>query len=109
MRDFFGWGTEGEETPLETVIRELSEEISCEVSNINFLLSCEVEHVLDGQKYHIIWHFFSWTIEESNLDKIEFYEGKKLWFFSLHDIATMQNIVPRVRDLIQYAEDQYSK
>ena len=84
-----GVGEKGE-TPLQTIKREIKEEIGCKVSNINFLFETHLNpNVL---------YTFQGEIKKEVKD-IDLTEGQKIQYFKFKEIKEL-HLIPMVKKLI---------
>lgn len=87
-----GGAIESGEMPLEALIREIKEEISCEVKDIKFL----------GKRYDPKFDckvfMFKGEISD-NLEQIKLYEGEKLGFFNFEDLNKLP-MPPQLKEFV---------
>ena len=100
MWGLFGGGIEPNESPLETIKRELAEEINIDVFNIKEIYSKKVVHNIQGKQYEITGYYFVGKTNKKDLSGIILNEGQKVSFFSLEEISQMENVSPSIKELI---------
>jgi len=106
MWGLFGGGIDPGEKPMETIKRELAEEIDINVFDIEQIYSQKVVHNIQGQKYEITGYYFVGKTDINDLLNISLYEGQKASFFSLEEIVQKDNISPSIKKLIRVCKDK---
>ncbi len=100
MWGLLGGGSEKNEKPIDTVKREIKEELDIEVFNIKHLHSKKKIHIVRGKKYEINGHYFLGKTNVKDLSNIILNEGQKALFFSIDEIMKIKNVSPTIRELI---------
>ncbi len=96
--DLLGGGTEGNETPEETVRREVFEEVGLSLDKVELLKKREVMHTVGDKKYTINSYIF---LAEIDIPKKELQttEGQGLRWFTIKETEKV-NISPTILPLI---------
>lgn len=100
MWGLFGGGIEHGESPLETIKRELAEEINIDMFDIKKIHSKKVIHNIQGKQHEITGYYFVGKTNTIDLSGIILNEGQKVSFFSLTKISQMKNVSPSIKELI---------
>ncbi len=100
MWSLFGGGIEPNEIPIESIKRELAEEINIEVFDIKEIYSKKIVHNIQGKQHKITGYYFVGKTDTNNLTDIILNEGQKVSFFSLAEISQMENVSPSIKELI---------
>lgn len=100
---FPGGGIEEGETPLEGMIRELSEEVSHVPKNLKFLKKFKAK---DGHYSHL--HFCLVEDEEADLFKLGPGEGQAIGFFSLDEISNLK-LTPGLKKIFVSYKNELKK
>ncbi|OFE14076.1 hypothetical protein PHACT_10095 [Pseudohongiella acticola] len=96
MYDLPGGGREGEESPVECVLRELEEEFGLQVSEER-LSYCE-KYALSSGSYG---YFYAAKICEEELNMISFgNEGVSWQMMSIHDYLSKTDSIPHLKERI---------
>lgn len=101
MWGLFGGGIDSDETPINTIKRELAEEINISIFDIKEICSKKLTHNVQGEIYNIIGYYFIGKTSTVDLSKTILNEGQKVAFFSLEEISQMENVSPSIKKLIR--------
>ncbi len=105
MWGLFGGAIEPGETLLDTIKRELAEEINIDVFDIKKIHSMEVTHNIQGKTHEVIGHYFIGKTNTADLSKTILNEGQKVAFFSLEEISKIKNASPSIKKLIRVCKN----
>ncbi len=103
-----GGGLEDNETPLEAVNREISEEINIHIYDVHPFHKMAKTHTVQGKQHPITGYYFIGKTDESDIEKIQIKEGQKASFFTLDEILSVKNISPTIRKLINLYPSLFS-
>ncbi len=106
MWGLLGGGIEPGENPVDTIKRELAEEINIDVFDIQKIHSQKLVHNVQGQKYEITGHYFVGKTDVEDLSGVKLNEGQKVAYFSLKEIIQKDNVSPIIKDLIRIYQDK---
>ncbi|MFH1855426.1 MAG: NUDIX domain-containing protein [bacterium] len=106
MWGLLGGGIEQNERPIDTVKREIKEELDIEVFNIKHIYSKKKVHTVQGQEYEINGHYFMGETNIEDLSNIVLNEGQKASFFSLEEINSKENVSPTIKELIAVCKEE---
>ncbi len=107
MWDFFGGGREGNETPVECLIREVREEIQIELNPKSIIWQKEVSAMNHPDE---IAYFFVARITQEEIELLRFgSEGQKWGFMSIEDFFKRDDVVPALKERFQSYLDSRSK
>ncbi len=95
-----GGGIEIDETPLETLIREIEEELNIDIFDIKHIYSKEIKHNFENQEYKIIGHYFT-AKTDALISDINLTEGQKVEFFTLEEIEKYDNISFGIKETLK--------
>ena len=95
MWDFPGGGREGEETPVECIQRELSEEFSIHLNSDSILWTKEYPSMIDPNARA---YFFVAKVDKPTVDAISFGEEGQEWkLMDPNEFMAHENAVPRLK------------
>jgi ADP-ribose pyrophosphatase YjhB (NUDIX family) len=97
--DLAGGRIEEKETPLETIDREVEEELDIDVYDIEHLTSRNVIHSIKGKRYYIKGHYFIGKTDKNDLSDIVLTEGQDVGFFTIEEILSRENVIPIIKTL----------
>ena len=104
MWDFPGGGREGEETPFETIVREVEEEFSIKLRLETFTWQKEFPAMHDPKLTGI---FLVGQLTQKDIDNIKFgTEGQKWQLMDVDELFVRDDVVPHLKERLQTYLDE---
>ena len=89
----FGGSVEENETPLESAIREMEEELGIKLKKEKFKFLLKI--ILKGQDFSVFL-----VNLKNNLSNLKLNEGQKMGLFSMEQIRKLTNITPSLIEIL---------
>ncbi len=86
--DLVGGGVDFNENPAETIMREVKEEVNCDIRDLKNVGYNNVQRIQDGQKTHWICFLFTGRIKSSQVKIMEPDKVEEFGFFNLSNLPS---------------------
>lgn len=99
-RSLVWWWIDEWEKPLDTIYRELDEEIACYPERVTYLGERKVTLIVEWESYTITWHYYIGVVQKETKDII-YTEWQWIKYFSLDEILQQPKITTAIPFLLK--------